>query len=104
MRGSNPTNKLSRRVLGGATAALLMGGMSFTASSALAQGLELEEIIVTATRRAETDLQTTPVAVSAISDDEFSKLFAQDIGEIAMFVPNAAAVSPSRFGSAAIAD
>ncbi len=64
---------------------------------------QLEEVIVSATRRAETDLQTTPVAVSAVNDEEFAKLFAQDIGEIALFVPNFSAATVTGFNAASFA-
>ncbi|MFK7888809.1 MAG: TonB-dependent receptor [Gammaproteobacteria bacterium] len=67
----------------------------------LAQGLE--EVIVNATRRAETNLQTTPVSVSAIGTEEFEKLFAQDIGEIALFVPNFSAATVTGFNAASFA-
>ena len=71
--------------------------------TALAQEGVLEEIVVTATRRAETDVQSTPVAVSTLSADEFAKLFAQDIGEIASFVPNFSAATVTGFNAASFA-
>ena len=40
----------------------------------------LEEVLVTATRRV-SDLQSTPVAVTALSGKELGNLFAHDIGE-----------------------
>ncbi|MEM7432183.1 MAG: TonB-dependent receptor [Pseudomonadota bacterium] len=61
---------------------------------------QLEEITVTATRRAETDLQVTPVAVSAVSEAEFSQLFAQDIGEVATYVPGFTAATVTGFNAA----
>ena len=64
---------------------------------------QLEEITVTATRRAETDLQTTPVAVSAVSTEEFDRLFAQDIGEIATYVPGFSAATVTGFNAASFA-
>lgn len=63
----------------------------------------LEEVVVTATRRAETDIQTTPVAVSAVDEEEFDKLFAQDIGEIALYVPNFSAATVTGFNAASFA-
>ena len=45
MRGSNPTTKLSRRFLGGALSAVFVGALSFGGTAALAQGIEIEEII-----------------------------------------------------------
>ena len=85
MRGSNPTNKLSRRVLGGATAALLMGGMSFTATSAMAQGLELEEITVTAQRR-EQAIEEVPLSVSTMSGERLTSMF--EAGETVLAMAN----------------
>ena len=64
---------------------------------------QLEEIIVTATRRAETDIQTTPVSVSVVSESELDKLFAQDIGEIASYVPNFSAATITGFNAASFA-
>ncbi|MEL6302464.1 MAG: TonB-dependent receptor [Pseudomonadota bacterium] len=64
---------------------------------------QLEEIVVSATRRTETDIQTTPVAVSAVSAEQFQGLFAQDIGEIATFVPNFSAATVTGFNAASFA-
>ncbi len=63
----------------------------------------LEEITVTATRRAETDIQTTPVAVTAVTGDKVEQMFAQDIGEIAMLVPNFSAATVTGFNAASFA-
>ncbi|MEL7538365.1 MAG: TonB-dependent receptor [Pseudomonadota bacterium] len=71
-------------------------------TSAIAQA-SLDEIVVTATRRAETDIQTTPVAVSAVSAEDFNKLFAQDIGEVALYVPNFSAATVTGFNAASFA-
>ena len=80
---------------------LALGMTTVPAVTASAQGLE--EVIVSATRRAETDLQTTPVSVSAIGADEFDKMFAQDIGEVALFVPNFSAATVTGFNAASFA-
>jgi iron complex outermembrane receptor protein len=64
---------------------------------------QLEEIVVTATRRAETDMQTTPVSVSVVTASEFDKLFANDIGEIASYVPNFSAATITGFNAASFA-
>ncbi len=74
-----------------------------TLGADVALGQSLEEIVVTATRRAETDLQTTPVAVSAVSGAQFEGMFAQDIGEIATFVPNFSAATVTGFNAASFA-
>ena len=68
-----------------------------------AENLVLEEIVVTATRRAETDIQSTPVAVSTVSSEEFEALFAQDIGEVALHVPNFSAATVTGFNAASFA-
>ena len=68
-----------------------------------AEELVLEEVVVTATRRAETDIQTTPVSVSAISAEDFEVLHAQDIGEIALYVPNFSAATVTGFNAASFA-
>ena len=70
---------------------------------AAAGAQQLEEVVVTATRRAETDLQTTPVAVSAIGAEEFDRLFAQDIGEVATYVPGFSAATVTGFNAASFA-
>ena len=62
----------------------------------------LEEVIITATRR-ETDLQSTPVAVTAVSGVELSQLFAHDIGDVALLTPNFSAAQVTGFNAAGFA-
>ena len=64
---------------------------------------QLEEVLVTATRREATDIQTTPVSVSIVSSTDIDKLYAQDIGEIASFVPNFSAATITGFNAASFA-
>lgn len=52
-----------------------------------AQAQELETIVVTAERR-ETNLQTTPVVISAFTADKLKRLQATEAIELAKFVPN----------------
>src|SRR3546814_9675846 len=52
----------------------------------------LGEIVVTATRRA-TNLQDTPVAVSAIDQGLIEQASPRDIGDLAAFVPNFSAAT-----------
>ncbi|MEZ5459301.1 MAG: TonB-dependent receptor [Steroidobacteraceae bacterium] len=56
----------------------------FTAS---AQQAELEEVVVTAERRA-TDLQSTPIAVSALGADELERLQVASIADLDASVPS----------------
>lgn len=82
----------------------LLSACCVTGPAALAaENRVLEEVVVTATRRAETDLQTTPVTVSAVNAEEFEKLQAQDIGEIALYVPNFSAATVTGFNAASFA-
>lgn len=55
--------------------------------STIAQGQELEEIIVTSQRRAE-DLQSVPVAVTAFTAETLDRLGVTDPQQMADFVPN----------------
>lgn len=64
---------------------------------------QLEEIVVTASRRGETELQTTPVSISVVGQEQFNKLFAFDVGEISQFVPNFSAATVTGFNAASFA-
>ena len=48
----------------------------------------LEEVLVTATRRGETDIQVTPISVTALSEDMLDKMLINDFGDMAAAVPN----------------
>ena len=65
--------------------------------------LGLEVITVTATRRGNTDIQTTPVAVTALNDQTLGELVSNDLGDIASLVPNFSAGKPAGFNAAAFA-
>ena len=62
----------------------------------------LSEIIVTATRR-DSDLQTTPIAVSAIDQSIIQQASANDIGDLSTFVPNFSAARITGFNAASFA-
>ncbi|MGI9229227.1 MAG: TonB-dependent receptor [Gammaproteobacteria bacterium] len=89
--------------LGKATFIIALGFLSAPVTVAAQGATVIEEILVTATRRGETDIQTTPITVTAVSGEDFSKLFAQDIGEIASFVPNFSAATVTGFNAASFA-
>ncbi len=67
-----------------------------------ADGVGLNEIIVTATRRS-TNLQDTPVAVSAIDSATIQQASPRNIGDIASFVPNFSASTITGFNAASFA-
>jgi iron complex outermembrane receptor protein len=62
----------------------------------------LTEIIVTATRR-DSDLQTTPIAVSAVDQQLIQQSSANDIGDLSTFVPNFSAARITGFNAASFA-
>lgn len=62
----------------------------------------LSEIIVTATRR-DSDLQTTPIAVSAVDQQIIQQSSANDIGDLSTFVPNFSAARITGFNAASFA-
>lgn len=78
-----------------AVSALLAPGLSY--------GQQLEEIIVTGTRRENTDLQSTAIAATPVSEAELFQLFAQDVGEIAVYVPGFSAATVTGFNAASFA-
>ena len=63
----------------------------------------LEEVIVTATRRAETNLQITPISVSAVTSDDIDRMVAKDISGIAAMVPGFSAARVTAFNAASFA-
>jgi iron complex outermembrane receptor protein len=87
-----------------ATTALAQGAAPAQPAAPAGQAPQgLEEITVTATRRGAVDLQTTPVAVSAISDEQLELVSPENLGDIAGMVPNFSAGKPAGFNAAAFA-
>lgn len=62
----------------------------------------LNEIVVTATRR-DSNLQRTPVAVSAVDANLIRQSSPRDIGDLAAFVPNFSANTITNFNAASFA-
>ncbi len=97
------------RILSGFLSGATIGGLVFATLSAAALTLpgvasaQVDEVVVTATRRGETDIQTTPVAISVVGQEDFAKLFAADVGEISQFVPNFSAATVTGFNAASFA-
>lgn len=60
----------------------------------------LDEIFVQATRR-ETNLQTTPIAVSVVDARTIDTAAPRDIGDLAIFIPNFSAARVTSFANAA---
>ncbi|MEK9544009.1 MAG: Plug domain-containing protein, partial [Luminiphilus sp.] len=51
----------------------------------------LEEVLVTATRRTETDVQSTPIAVTQVTSDMIERLAPRDLLDVAVYSPNVVA-------------
>ena len=67
----------------------MVPALALSAPATQAQSeVQLEEVLVTATRRAETDIQTTPVAVTAVTGMEVDRLIPQDLGDVLVYAPN----------------
>ena len=94
-----------RKLAGGSVASCLAIALAAPAFAQEAQADEqtgLSEIIVTATKR-DSDLQTTPIAVSAIDQSIIQQASANDIGDLSTFVPNFSAARITGFNAASFA-
>ena len=78
------TNKFGKRPLSRAVAAAIAPAL---ASTALAQNLQLEEVVVTATKRAE-NLQDVPISVNALSGDAMRSQNIMTFDDYVEFLPN----------------
>lgn len=81
------------------TSVLALAAMGVFLPQAHAQ---IDEIIVRASKR-ETNLQSTPIAVSAIQAETAENLIARDIGDIAVLAPNFSASKVTGFNAASFA-
>ena len=64
---------------------------------------QIEEILVTATRRAETDILTTPIPMTALNDNMIEKYAPRDLQDMALMTPGLSAGTVSAFKSASFA-
>lgn len=78
---------------------LFVGMSVFASSGAFAQ---IDEVIVRASKR-ETNLQSTPIAVSAIQAEDVNSLIARDLGDVAVLAPNFSAAKVTGFNAASFA-
>ncbi len=88
------TNKFGKRPLSLAVAAAIAPAL---ASTALAQNPQLEEVVVTATKRAE-NLQDVPISVNALSGDAMRSQNIMTFDDYVEFLPNvvSAGVGPGQ--------
>lgn len=64
---------------------------------------ELEEVLVTATRRGESDILSTPVAITAITGADAERFAPRDLNDVAVSVPGLSSGSVAAFRSAQFA-
>ena len=74
--------------------------LAFATPIAAQDEARLEEVLVTATRRAETDIQSTPIAVTQISAEQIQRAVPRDLLDVAIFAPNVVAGKQPGFNSA----
>jgi len=97
-----------RRAVSTALRVALASGAAAVALPHAAQAAEgtvrLEEVMVTATRAAaETDIQTTPVSVSAVTSNDLTRLVARELSDISSTVPGLSASRITAFNAASFA-
>ncbi len=61
---------------------------------------QLEEIVVTASRRGDADIMTTPLAMTALAGEAIAKFSVRDLNDVAVMVPGLSSGSVSGFKSA----
>ncbi|MFK8048430.1 MAG: TonB-dependent receptor [Halioglobus sp.] len=77
--------------------------LAMTPQVGFSQSGTLEEVLVTATRRVDTDILKTPVAMTAITTAAIEKYSPRDLNDIAVMVPSLSAGTVSAFKSASFA-
>ncbi len=80
------------------SAALIVAVLSTNALAA-----QLEEVLVTASRRTTTDVQTTPISVTALTSAEIDALIMHDLTDVAAAVPNLVGGNIAGFNAASFA-
>lgn len=91
------------------SALLVVFPFAFGAQPAFSQdeddsrGEVLEEVLVTATRRAETDILRTPISMTMLSDKDIEMYAIRDLNDIAASVPGLSSGTVSAFKSAQFA-
>ena len=83
--------------------ALLLSGGEAMADETEETASTLEEVVVTATRRGDSDILTTPVSITALDGEEIEKFAIRDLNDIAGSVPGLSAGTVSAFKSAQFA-
>ncbi|MEH6587426.1 MAG: TonB-dependent receptor [Halioglobus sp.] len=81
------TSAFKQKIIPSTLASLLGAALLFQGSTAWAQGLMLEEVIVTAQKRAQS-LQDVPISVAAMSGEKISDSGITSLEELTLYIPN----------------
>ena len=76
-------------------------GATFSLSLTLSVAI-LEQVVVTAAKAGDADIQTTPMAVSAVSNDELARLSIRTIEQVVPLLPSVTFTQNSGFGQLSI--
>ena len=98
---STPLARIVSTVLAAAAPAVVQAQQAQEETTPAAAGLE--EVLVTATRAGVTNLQQTPVSVSAVTTEDIDRMIARDISGIASSVPGFSAARVTAFNAASFA-
>jgi iron complex outermembrane receptor protein len=96
-----PLARIVSAVLAAAAPAVVQAQQAQDEATPAAAGLE--EVLVTATRAGVTNLQQTPVSVSAVTTEDIDRMIARDISGIASSVPGFSASRITAFNAASFA-
>jgi iron complex outermembrane recepter protein len=81
------------------TAAIAIAVLMPVSSPAQESGAVLEEIVVTASRRGEQDIMSTPLAITAVSGEQVELFPVRDLNDVAVLIPGLSSGSVSGFNS-----
>ena len=81
------TSRIHHRIYLRQAIALALAAAALAPAVQAQESEGLEEVTVTATRRTDTNLQTTPVSVSAVTASDIERAVAKDISGLAASVP-----------------
>lgn len=95
-------SKINKRVLSTMTSLVAMVASSGAYAAEVKDDIALNEIIVTATKTGQTNLQNTPLTITAVSGDDLESRNLSDMKEIGNLIPNANFVNLGGFSQAFI--
>jgi iron complex outermembrane receptor protein len=85
------------------TATIAVAVLMPVTSQAQESGATLDEVVVTASRRGEADIMTTPLAMTALDGEEIELFPVRDLNDVAVSIPGLSSGSVSGFNSSQFA-